>query len=174
MEAAEAGLSLHLSKYHIVRNHMSRLILLFVYLALHLRPIVFLREQRRLWLLYSLRCSFQVLTSRDMCFSTMWHFDKCRLRRACEASFKLRNSKGCTVSSLTVRIAKALNRRHVWTGGSEPLLVAHTTVLEISCRGWFVCNEGHALIQFTFFHLSFYRLVCLSVFKTNAIPDFFP
>ena len=30
----------------------------------------------------------------DMRFPTMWHFDKCRLRRACAASFfKLRNSK---------------------------------------------------------------------------------
>ena len=25
--------------------------------------------------------------SRDMCFPTMWHFDKCTLRRACAASF---------------------------------------------------------------------------------------
>ena len=25
--------------------------------------------------------------SRDLCFQTMWHFDRCRLRRACAASF---------------------------------------------------------------------------------------
>ena len=25
--------------------------------------------------------------SRDMCFPTLWHFDKCRLRRAYGASF---------------------------------------------------------------------------------------
>ena len=25
--------------------------------------------------------------SRDMWFPTMWHFDKCRLRRACAVSF---------------------------------------------------------------------------------------
>ena len=39
--------------------------------------------------------------SRDMKFPTMWCFDKCRLRRACSASFKLRNSKGCSGSNLT-------------------------------------------------------------------------
>ena len=39
--------------------------------------------------------------SRGTWFPTMWHFDKCRLRRACAASFKLRNSKWCSVSRLT-------------------------------------------------------------------------
>ena len=53
--------------------------------------------------------------------------------------FKLRNSKWCSVSSLTHRIfkwlAKALIRLHVCAGWSEALLVAHTTLLEISCHG---------------------------------------
>ena len=54
--------------------------------------------------------------------------------------FKLRDSKCCSVSSLTLieilkRPAKALIRLHVCAGGSEPLLVAHTPLLEISCRG---------------------------------------
>ena len=40
--------------------------------------------------------------SREMWFPTTWHFDKCRLRRACVASFKLRNSKLCLVSSSTI------------------------------------------------------------------------
>ena len=66
--------------------------------------------------------------------------DKCRLRRACAAFlFKLKNSKCCSVSILTLRVfkrlAKALSRLHVCAGWSEPLRVAHTTLLEISCRG---------------------------------------
>ena len=34
-----------------------------------------------------------------------------------------------------MRLAKALIRLRVCAGWSEPLLVAHTTLLEISCRG---------------------------------------
>ena len=33
------------------------------------------------------------------------------------------------------RLAKALIRLRICAGWSEPLLVAHTTLLEISCRG---------------------------------------
>ena len=36
------------------------------------------------------------------------------------------------------RLANALIRQTVCAGSSEPLLVAHTTFLEISCRGLFV------------------------------------
>ena len=54
-----------------------------------------------------------------------------------QSPFKLRNSKGCSVSSLTLRIikrlAKALIRLCIWAGWSEPSLVSHTTFLEISC-----------------------------------------
>ena len=52
---------------------------------------------------------------------------------------KLRNSKCCWVSSLTVnnrifkRLAKALTRLRLFAGWSEPLLVPHATLLEISC-----------------------------------------
>ena len=53
--------------------------------------------------------------------------------------FKLRHSQWCSVSSLTVRIfkrlAKALISLRVCAGWSEPLPVAHTALLEISCRG---------------------------------------
>ena len=52
---------------------------------------------------------------------------------------KLRNSKWCADSSLTQwifkRLAKALIRLGACAGWSGPLLVAHTTLLEISCRG---------------------------------------
>ena len=48
--------------------------------------------------------------------------------------FKLRSSKWCSVSSLTVQLAKVLIRLRVCAGWSEALLVAHSTLLEISCR----------------------------------------
>ena len=71
--------------------------------------------------------------SRDKWFPTMWHFDKCRLRRA----FACRNLKWCSVSCLIShrtfkRLANALISLYICTGWSEPLLVAHTTLLEIS------------------------------------------
>ena len=50
--------------------------------------------------------------------------------------FKRRDSKCCSVSSLTLRIfkrlAKALIRLRICAGWSEALLVAHTTMMEIS------------------------------------------
>ena len=70
--------------------------------------------------------------------------------------FKLRNSKWCSVSSLT----------GICAGWSEPLLVAHTTLLEISCYGSFgmqqveesyflrAKNEDSAQVA------RMYRLVC--------------
>ena len=51
----------------------------------------------------------------------------------------LRNSLWCSISSLALRIfkrlEKALIRLRVCAGWSEALLVAHTTLLEISCHG---------------------------------------
>ena len=54
---------------------------------------------------------------RNMWFPTMWHFENCRLKWACAAN------------------SKALIRLCVCAGWFEALLVAHTTLLEISCRG---------------------------------------
>ena len=67
-----------------------------------------------------------------MGFPSMWHFDKCRLSCACVASFKLRNSKRGSFSSLT-----AIKYLNVCAGWSEPLLVAHTLLLEISFQSLF-------------------------------------
>ena len=39
------------------------------------------------------------------------------------------------------RQAKALIRLRVCAGWSEPLLVAHTTLLEIPCRGSILCES---------------------------------
>ena len=84
--------------------------------------------------------------SRNMRFQTMWHFDRCRLRQACAAYFKLRNSKCCSVSSrIFKQLAKALIR----------LLVAHTTLLEISCRGHIGLFSKCCLLEFTFNELMF-------------------
>ena len=38
----------------------------------------------------------------NMRFPTIWHFDMNRFKPACAAPFKLRNSRCCYVSSLTV------------------------------------------------------------------------
>ena len=51
--------------------------------------------------------------------------------------FQLRNSKCCSVSIIFKWQAKALIRLRVCAGWSEPLLVAHTTLLKISCQGSF-------------------------------------
>ena len=67
--------------------------------------------------------------------------------------FKLRNSNFCLVSSLTVRIfkrlTKALIRLRVCAGWSESLLVAHTTLLEIS----YVCVNARKCRYFSGFFL---------------------
>ena len=46
------------------------------------------------------------------------------------------------------RIAKALIRLRVCAGWSEPLLVAHTTLLEISCHGSNVNKNSHHIRPF--------------------------
>ena len=70
----------------------------------------------------------------------MWHFDKCRLRRVCAVPFKgqklqIMFGKELNTYRIFKRQAKALISQRVCPGWSEPLLVAHTTLLEISCRG---------------------------------------
>ena len=55
------------------------------------------------------------------------------------------------------RLAKALISLRVCAGWSEPLLVAHTTLLEISCHGsnnyHFHKHAFHLLYTYEFFHL---------------------
>ena len=66
-------------------------------------------------------------------------FDKCRLRRACAVSFlrfKLQMiRKRLNIPVIFKRLAKARIRLRICAVWSEPLLVAYTTLLEISCRG---------------------------------------
>ena len=52
--------------------------------------------------------------------------------------FKLRNSKCCSVSSfifIDIQALIGLLGRRICAGWSEPLLVAHSTLLKISCPG---------------------------------------
>ena len=69
----------------------------------------------------------------------MWHLTSVDSDTPMQPPFKLRDSKSFSVSSLSHRIfkllAKALIRLRVCAGWSEPLLVAHTTLLEISSCG---------------------------------------
>ena len=58
--------------------------------------------------------------------------------------FKLRNSKLCSISSLTVIEYSSLIRLRVCAGWSETLMVAHTTLLEISCRGSICPGHGNS------------------------------
>ena len=99
-----------------------------------------------------------------------------------QPSFKLRNFKCCSVSSLTghrisKRLAKALIRLRVCAGWSESLLVAHTTLLEISSHGSFdekINGQGYSLLLKRSFRtcdipLKFSKLGLTSVAKLAAI-----
>ena len=73
---------------------------------------------------------------RDMWFSIMRCLTWIDADEPVQPPLKLRNSKCCSVSSrIFKRLAKALIRLRVCPVWSEPLLVVHTTLLEISCRG---------------------------------------
>ena len=52
-----------------------------------------------------------------------------------------------------MRLAKALIRLRVCAGWSEPLLVAHTTLLEISCRGSLIMSSKIGSNQFIILNL---------------------
>ena len=81
----------------------------------------------------------------------MCDFQQCAILKCLESEepvqppYQLRNSKCCLDSSfysqrLFKQLAKALIRLRICAGWSEPLLVAHTTLLEISCRGSFMVS----------------------------------
>ena len=82
--------------------------------------------------------------SSDMCFPN----NKCGILTSedsdehVQSPFKLGNSTWCSVSIITThrnfkRLAKALIRLRVCAGWFESSLVAHITLLEISCSGSF-------------------------------------
>ena len=69
-----------------------------------------------------------------MRFPKMWHLSSVE---TVQPPLWLRNSKCFSVSSLTLIEYSSMIRLRVCAGWSEALLVAHTTLLEISCRGSF-------------------------------------
>ena len=84
-------------------------------------------------------CRLLLNTAATCDFQQCGILDKCRLRPACEVPFKLRNSNWCLVSHrIFKRLAVALIRLRICAGWSEPMLVAHTTLLEISLRNMYV------------------------------------
>ena len=65
-----------------------------------------------------------------------------------EPPFKLRNSKWCSVSIQNHRIFKRPAGLSLCAGWSEPLLVTHTTLLEISCHSSIIMIK-HEMLTFT-------------------------
>ena len=65
-------------------------------------PSSLLILEKSLQLIFYTPAHVLIEMSCDMWFPTMWHFDRCRLRRACASSFKVTNSNCCSVSSFTV------------------------------------------------------------------------
>ena len=73
-----------------------------------------------------------------------WDFKKSGILKSVDSDepvqppFKGRNSKWCSVSSthrIFMRLTNTQIRLSVCAGWSEPMLVPHTTLLEISCHG---------------------------------------
>ena len=71
-------------------------------------------------------------------------FQQCGILTSVDSNkpVKIRNSKWCLGSSLTLQLAKALIRLRVCAGWSEPLLVKHTKLLESSCHGSYCRWQG--------------------------------
>ena len=84
--------------------------------------------------------------NHDIRFPTVWPIGMNRLKRTCVASFlakKLQTLFGKKLYSRRIfkRLAKTLTKLRVCTGWSEHLLVAHTTLLKISCRGSIISDK---------------------------------
>ena len=62
-----------------------------------------------------------------------------------------RNSEQDLLLKMFKGVAKALTRLRVCAGWSEPVLVAHTTLLEISCHGSMIKSSILLLIQHRLF-----------------------
>ena len=94
--------------------------------------------------------------SRDTWFPTMLHLTWLDSDEPVQPLVKLRNSKWCSVSSVRLRIfkrlAKALISLRECAGWSAALLVAHTTLLKISC------HDSYIELQLLHFH--FAKVTC--------------
>ena len=71
----------------------------------------------------------------------MWHFDMCRLQEPLQPPFKLRNSKWCSVSSLTVIEYQATSK------GSDQTARMHRLIGDFTGRTYHIVgNLMHWLI----------------------------
>ena len=99
--------------------------------------------------------------------------------------FKLRHSKWCSVRSynhrILKRLAKALIRLRVCAGWSEAMLVAHTTLLEISCTGSYfdkreasVCilMQYNIKLMYTFGTISF-KITCMLLLNDEYLQTWY-
>ena len=82
--------------------------------------------------LHFLTCVLSTV-SEDNYAMLWWHFDKCSLLLSLKLEMLF--SQKLNSHRKFKGLAKALIRLRVCPGWSEPLLVAHTTLLEISCPG---------------------------------------
>ena len=86
---------------------------------------------------------------------------------------KLRNSKCCSVSSLRFREyasnQQRLIRLRICAGWSEPRLVAHTTLLEISCRGSFVHCDLFLNVHVSLLEGESYKRLHTTQYKINTV-----
>ena len=121
-----------------------------------------------------LRCLHNALSAFLVTLRLIWavtcDFRQCGILTSVDSDesvqppFKLRNSKWCSVSTLAIieyssDLAKALIRLHICAGWSEALLVAHTTLLEISYHGSYVktCHLfAYRVILYTFLSSAYF------------------
>ena len=85
-----------------------------------------------------------------MWIPTVWYFEKCRLRQACAVPNSALKLFGQLLNSQRIikRLAKALIRLRLGEGWSEALLMATTTLLEISCRGSYMLDSSVTISAF--------------------------
>ena len=87
----EMGLNLNiLQLFFLVYNILGPAHEILVAIAYAQKPSLNTDEDAWSWargLHFVLSLDLHSYLSRDMCFPTMWHFNKFRLRRACAASF---------------------------------------------------------------------------------------
>ena len=97
--------------------------------------------------------------SRGIWFPTMWHFDKCRLRRACAASFWAQKPKWCSVSSLTL-IGYLSDWQRLWS------VCTHAQADLRLC--WLHIQVPHCWKSHVAAHIVFYQLPLISIVLLHA------
>ena len=166
-EAAQACPSLHLSKCHIVGNHMSRLI----YLILVCGNV---KLWLLIWTIYDL-ISFIVYFSSLLAarkyeiFNNLTSVDS---DEPLHPHFKLRNSKWCSVSSLTIifKNIQATSKGSDQTARMRRLIwgfAGCTYHIVGNLMHWLICNEYKMLCSAQHRVL---KINVLSIWTSNELP----